>query len=312
MAAARRLIHQGAGAMTGAFSLLKRLIFGAALAWLATPPAAFADDAPQMGAPELDNKQIEILYTAPQASYLKPLYDRLRQRQFLEQLKQFLSPLNIPPGITLKITTKECGQTNSWWAGRQDGLFLCYEWLDFALRVAPQTTTPDGMTREDAVLGAFLQVTFHELGHGMFDIYEIPILGREEDAADQIAGFILSQFGSEITRRTLPGTVYLWRALADSDGPWRHDAFSDIHGQPLQRAYNYLCMAYGADPQQFQYFVDKGYLPKERAGDCGREFAQIRHAFATTLYPHIDPAKMKIVQSRQWLLPQGQELAPPQ
>src|SRR5437588_91669 len=82
-------------------------------------------------------------------------------------------------------------------AGRQDGLFLCYEWLDFALRVAPQTTTPDGMTREDAVLGAFLQVTFHELGHGMFDIYEIPILGREEDAADQIAGFILSQFGGE-------------------------------------------------------------------------------------------------------------------
>ena len=97
MAAAGRLILQGAGAMTGAFSLLKRLIFGAALAWLATPLAAFADDAPQLGAPELDNKQIEILYTAPQASYLKPLYDRLRQRQFLEQLKEFLSPLNIPP-----------------------------------------------------------------------------------------------------------------------------------------------------------------------------------------------------------------------
>jgi hypothetical protein len=298
--------------MTGAFALImKRLIFGSALAWSAACLPALADEAAPLGAPELDNKQIEIFYSEPQATYLKPLYDRLRKRQYLEQLKQFLSPLNIPAGITLRITTKECGATNSWWGGRQDGLFLCYEWLDFALRVAPAATTEDGLTREDAVLGAFLQVTFHELGHGMFDIYEVPILGREEDAADQIAGFILSQFGAEIARRTLPGTVYLWQALAASDGPWTHDAFSDIHGQPLQRAYNYLCMAYGANPVEFQYFVDKGFLPKERAAVCEREFVQIRHAFATTIYPHIDPAKMKIVQSRQWLLPEGGELARP-
>jgi hypothetical protein len=289
---------------------MKRLIWSAALAaavlWPAVRPAEVAAQAP----PALENNQIEFLYSEPKATYFRPIYERYKERRLLEQLKQFLSPLILPPRVTLRITTKECGQTNSWWSGRKDGLFLCYEWPDFAERVAPRDIASDGMTREDAVLGAFLQVTFHELGHGMFDIYEIPVFGREEDAADQMAGFILSQFGEEVAIRTLPGAAYLWQTLADADGPWRRDTFSDEHGHPLQRAYNYLCMAYGARPDLFQHYVDKGRLPKARAADCGREFEQIRKAFLKTMLPHIDPAKMKVVQSTQWLLPRGSEPVP--
>ena len=261
-------------------------------------------------APALDNDQIQIAYSPPQSSYLQPLYQRLRKRQYLEQLKQFLSPLKLPPGIILKITTKECGTVNSWWSGRTDGLFLCYEWPDYAERVAPGNMTKHGMTREDAILGAFLQVTFHELGHAMFDIYDVPVFGREEDAADQMAGFILSQFGSGVAHRTFPGAVYIWRALTKSDGNWKRVDFADIHGYPLQRAYNYLCMAYGSNPDLFQYVVDDGLLPKERAAMCAAEFKQILHAFAKTIYPRIDIEKMKVVQSTQWLKPEGQELAP--
>jgi hypothetical protein len=85
-----------------------------------------------------------------------------------------LSPLKLP--VKLKITTHECGATNAYWGGRAKGLSLCYEWFDFAKRVAPREATPEGYTRDDAITGMFLQVTFHELGHGMFDIYDIPVL----------------------------------------------------------------------------------------------------------------------------------------
>jgi hypothetical protein len=256
----------------------------------------------------LENDRIEVFYSPPSSSVYKPIYERYKTRQLLEQLKQFLSPLILP--VTLKITAKECGMTNSWWSGRRDGLFLCYEWADFAERTAPREITEAGVTREGAVLGGFLQVTFHELGHGMIDIYEIPVFGREEDAADQFAGFILSQFGKDVARRTLPGTAYVWQKLAESEGTWLHDWFSDEHGTSLQRAYNYLCMAYGADPDTFLYYVDKGLLPKTRAPNCMREFEQIRNAFVKTMLPHIDQAKMKVVQSKDWLLPEGSEAVP--
>jgi hypothetical protein len=260
--------------------------------------------------PALDNSRILVTYLRPNSSYFMPIYKALRGRAFLESLKEFLSPLIIPPGTTLKISTKECGELNSWWSGRKDGLFLCYEWFDYALRIAPGYNGSGGMTREDAALGAFLQVTFHELGHAMFDIYEVPILGREEDAADQMAGLILTQFGPDIAKRTLPGTVYLWQSMADSEDDWGHDLFSDIHGHPLQRAYNYLCIAYGADPTTFQYVVDQGLLPKARAANCGREYRQIYHAFAATIFPHIDVEKMKTVRTMRWLRPEGGELPP--
>jgi hypothetical protein len=167
---------------------------------------------------------------------------------------------------------------------------------------------PEGVTREDAVVGAFLANAFHELGHAMFDIYEIPVFGGEEDAADQMAGFILTQFGTDVARRTIPGAAYLWETNGEVEGKWH--LFSDEHGHPLQRAYNYLCMAYGAAPDIFQHFVDHGLLPKERAVNCRREFEQIQKAFVKTMMPHIDQAKWKAVQSRDWLLPEGSEPVP--
>ncbi len=274
--------------------------------WKATTAAAAlwvasgALQALEQSAPALENDRIVIEYSEPNATFFKPILETYRSHQFLEQLKQFLSPLILPPSITLRITMKECGQVNSWWSGRRDGLFLCYEWFDYAERVAPAGMTPEGATHYDAALGAVLQVTLHELGHAMFDIYEIPVFGREEDAADQIAGFILTQFGNDIARRTLPGAAYLWQKLA-GEGMWRRDTFSDEHGHPLQRAYNYLCIAYGADPETFQYYVDQGLLPKERAANCGRESQQIRNAFVKTMMPHVDTAKLALVQSKNWL-----------
>jgi hypothetical protein len=296
---------------TGAIMLsMKRLIWSAALASAVVWPAVRPAEVAAQTSPALENDQIEILYSEPNASFFRPIHERYKERHLLEELKQFLSPLILPANVTLRITAKECGTVNSWWSGRKDGLFLCYDWPDFAERIAPRDGTPYGMTREAAVLGAFLQVTFHELGHGMFDIFEIPVFGREEDAADQMAGFILSQFGKDVARRTYPGAAYLWQKIGESDGPWRRDAYSDVHGHPLQRAYNYLCMAFGAKPDIFQYYVDKGLLPRTRAGDCGREFRQIQKAFAKTMLPHIDPAKMKVVQSKEWLLPEGSEAVP--
>jgi Putative metallopeptidase len=281
-------------------------LIGAVL-WLAARPSELAAEP----LPMLENDRIEIAYFEPGASFFKPIYERLKQRQVLEQLKQFLSPLILPPGIVLRISTKECGTVNAWWSGRKDGLFLCYDLFDFAERVAPADVTPEGVTREGAIVSEFLETAFHELGHGMFDIYSIPVIGREEDAADQMAGFILSQFGTDVARRMLPAVAYNYQKDAEGGRQWSRTTFSNEHGHPLQRAYNYLCVAYGAFPETFQPLVDSGLLPKERAGNCGREVGQLRNAFIKTMLPHIDQAKMKAVQSKSdWLLPEGSEPIP--
>jgi hypothetical protein len=70
---------------------------------------------------------------------------------------------------------------------------------------------------------------------------------------------------------------------------------------PAQRFYNLLCIAYGADPQLFGDFVEKGYLPKERAEGCKDEFQQVAYAYQTLIAPHIDPVLAKKIFDQSWL-----------
>ena len=243
---------------------------------------------------------IMIEYVPPAQRYLQPVYERLKQRKVLEQLRDFLSPLRLP--LTLRIRTLQCDDTNAYWAGRAEGLKLCYEYVDWVERLAPAETTPEGFTPQDAIAGEFVEVTLHEMGHAVFDLFNVPIFGREEDAADQIAGFIMLKFGQDVALRTISGTAYAYQQQA-KESSWSRTGFADEHETDEQRFYNYLCLAYGAQPATFQRFVDSNVLPAKRAANCGREYRQIQRSFMKTIMPHVDQEQMKKVQAMQMLRP---------
>jgi hypothetical protein len=67
-------------------------------------------------------------------------------------------------------------------------------------------------------------------------------------------------------------------------------AFSSDHGQPEQRFYNLVCIAYGYDAKLFASAVDKKYLPATRAKVCELEYGNLRYAVKTLIDPHIDKA----------------------
>jgi len=127
---------------------------------------------------------------------------------------------------------------------------------------------------------------------------EVPVFGREEDAADQIAIFLALQFNKDVARTITRGRAFFWAVLND---PKEWSGFADEHGTSSQRFYNTMCLAYGGDPQTFKEFVDKGWLPKDRAANCPAEYAQVKNAFEKTIYPFIDQAMMKKVQAKDWM-----------
>ena len=98
------------------------------------------------------------------------------------------------------------GKSNAWYG--DDAVTVCYEYIDDILRNAPKETTPAGVTRTDAIMGPTLEVFLHEVGHAVFDYLSVPILGREEDAADQFAAYVLLQFAKSDARRLIHGVAY--------------------------------------------------------------------------------------------------------
>ncbi|MFL6796578.1 MAG: DUF4344 domain-containing metallopeptidase [Xanthobacteraceae bacterium] len=67
-----------------------------------------------------------------------------------------------------------------------------------------------GITRGEVIVGGTVSLVLHELGHAVRHNLDLPRLGREEDSADQISGFIMLQFGEAVALPTIKGTINVW------------------------------------------------------------------------------------------------------
>jgi hypothetical protein len=272
----------------------------------------------------LNNNGYPICYLPPNDTN-KAAYTALQSRHILEVYGQFLSPLHLPHPLTL--VGLNCQPTlnsdSPFYSPVDRALHFCYEWYNDVLAAAPKTPTPQGVTRANVITGMWAGTLLHETGHAMFDMLDVPVFGREEDAADEVAAFIALQFNTDVQRTIIKGFAYFWQMAAQNgnDPPTVNDprpsadaiqrclndplcAYSDVHGTASQRLYNTLCLGFGGAPDTFKDFVQMGWLPKTRAGDCGREYHQLDFAFRKTIMPFIDPDMMKKVRATQWLLPQ--------
>jgi hypothetical protein len=235
--------------------------------------------------------------TAPENIAMR---ERLMQRKALEELAQFLSPLQLKR--TLVLATAECpsrSAENAFYAAKDATVTVCYQYVNLFARYAATPDMLPGFSREEVFVGAFLSTVLHEIGHAVFDLLDIAVFGHEEDAADQIAAFVMLQFGPDVARTTIKGAAYKWFMSAIQ----RPATYYDTHGTSAQRYYNYLCIAYGGQPDTFRDLAGGGLLPRSRIEDCALEYAQIRQAFNETVLPHIDKDLLRRVLARRWLRP---------
>lgn len=130
---------------------------------------------------------------------------------------------------------------------------------------------------EDAFVQANVLSTFyHELGHAMIDVMELPVFGKEEDAADAASILLIDwMYEADAALDLAYGTAYGYAVYAAvSEGSGEDPAFWDTHGLDQQRYYNTVCLFYGASPDDRAGFAEDMELPEDRAEVCEEEYAQ--------------------------------------
>src|SRR3954464_12437269 len=153
--------------------------------------------------------QIKIAYIPPTNPEHQAIYELVQERRVLERMRDYLKPLRLPRRLLLKIEGCD-GDANAWYEESDESVTTCYEYLAEILANAPEETTPAGVTRKDAVLGPAIEVFLHEIAHAVFSMLKVPILGHEEDAADQVASYLLLQLDKDTARRTVMGVGYMY------------------------------------------------------------------------------------------------------
>jgi hypothetical protein len=260
----------------------------------------------QMAATEEKTGRIRIEYVPPKNPAHQQVYELIKQRQVLENLQKIFGAFRLP--VELVIKTVGCdGVSNAWYEreGKQPTVSLCYEYLQELWDGMPKETTAAGISPGDAIAGQLFFATAHEIGHAMFDIFDVPVFGRQEDAADQVSAYIMLQFGGDRAHRLVTGAAYGYRDFIKNykEKPkvtLPLAAFSSDHGSPEERFYNLLCMAYGYDAKVFADLVEKEYLPASRAKKCRFEYKDLEYAFREVFGPHIDKDMAKQVLDTRW------------
>jgi hypothetical protein len=244
--------------------------------------------------PSLRTDQVRLVYGPPKVAKHQPIHDELRERGTLETLRTLLSPLRLPRKLTLEVRGCD-GKVEAFYD--DDTVTLCYEYIELIQRHAPKVSTSEGIPRADAIVGSIIDTLLHEVGHAVFDMLEIPVFGREEDAADYFSVYILAQFPPDDARRLIQGAGFVMasEARASLESPLTRSTLASEHGLLAQRYYNLLCMAYGSNPKTFSDAISSGGLPKKRADGCAEEFAMLQRAFRKLILPHIDEAMQRQV-----------------
>jgi Putative metallopeptidase len=158
---------------------------------------------------------------------------------------------------------------------------------------------PQNQARLDRYVDANVHFAMlHEAAHYLFRVLDVPVAGREEDAADRFAVSVMLPAGpgrggnTELTSSAeatdLVWVAYSWlnsgrNSIAQQRAriPWY-----DEHGAAEQRGYDILCLLYGSNPKRFELTVQDpeiGIPSADRLARCSDESARNSRAYEKLL-----------------------------
>jgi hypothetical protein len=125
----------------------------------------------------------------------------------------------------------------------------------------------------------------HEFTHALIHIYDLPVLGDEEDAADTLATLLLlkSPKGDKLAL----GAAEFWADFSGRQNPPTLADYADVHSLDLQRAYSIICDIAGSNKERYVEIARAGILPDGDIKSCPTQYEQDVKSFTQVLQPHV-------------------------
>lgn len=129
--------------------------------------------------------------------------------------------------------------------------------------------------------GAASHTIHHEIAHMLIDRLQLPVVGREEDAADQYAWLqMIGRWRETGNQAPIRAAILLWhlehrRASSEDD---RVPAWSE-HSSDQQRLFLGICLVAGLEPDVFGDLAAKYGMPEDRLDACAEDAELIEAAW---------------------------------
>ena len=206
-----------------------------------------------------------------------------QQAERESQVKNLVELLNerIELPVDVEFSFEECGDSYVYYDDDYNRVIICQQWFDEMERVLSRGL-PEKTVLRQTVRSLAFAVLLHETAHALIDVLNIPVTGREEDAADQFSTLVL--LNQKDGARKAMQVAYTYKVLSqDTRYP---QVYWDEHSLDIQRYYDTLCMVYGRDPKQNERLLVNNPLPDERAEICESQYKRIERSWKQLLTPY--------------------------
>lgn len=192
--------------------------------------------------------------------------------------------LNMPVDIGMRFA--ECGEDNAFYDPETQEVTVCIEmFTEEREQFAAYYDTEAEI--DDAIQGSFLFTVFHEVGHALVDVLDIPITGREEDVVDGLAAWWLID-GDDGEQNAIAGALSFYTDPSEAADIEETD-FSDEHSISQQRYYTLTCYVYGSDTTKYADLLEDEWLTPERAEQCPAEYDRLNRSWYALLDKYLKP-----------------------
>lgn len=229
-----------------------------------------------------DAGDLTVDFTAPQTPAFAAYPDLLRD--FVEESAGAVNTiLALPQDIPM--TFAEIGEENAYYDPDEQAITFGYEYVAAIIDLAPSLREAEA-DQEQFIFANVENVMLHELGHALIDILELPVLGKEEDAADGLATLLQIEAFEE-------GTAYAidvadgWSAIAENPGSLDESAFADEHSLNAQRFFSTVCWVAGSSDEAMAQVEAADVLPEDRLMRCPDEYEQLADSWTSVLDPYL-------------------------
>jgi len=237
-------------------------------------------------------------YLTYKPTYFQEYEDWLKEVKYFEGEIPFLNEtFKLPYDVEIVIADSsydpDCEYPNAFYYSVEKEIVICYEYIsDTNWKFADYFDSEygDNWTTEQlnySTINVIDHTFYHEMGHALIDIYELPITGPEESVADQFGAFMVLGFlEQEIAHDIMMDTAIDFWLAAEENPDLTESAFADTHGLNQQRFYDLACWAYGSDPDYHQYmWSTKDWIPENRLQWCEWEYETMMYAWNILLAP---------------------------
>lgn len=153
---------------------------------------------------------------------------------------------------------------------------------------AQELTEEQQLAATEFAINNSMFIMQHEIGHLLIAELELPVLGKEEDAADSLATLLLLEPNTEEANQALIDAADGWYlAEQDRGEEWESSDFYDEHSLDIQRAYQVVCLTVGARPEDFAEIAAEYEMDAERQERCSFDYSTAANSWSGLLEPHL-------------------------